>query len=259
MAVKIDRVGEKRINNFGSKMVIVNYRSTKDINVYFPEYNWTAREIQYNNFKIGNVSCPYERRVYKVGYFGEGKYKTRENGKTTRVYSTWNNMLERCYDEKYHKKHPTYIGCDVSEEWLCLQEYGKWFDNNYYEIENERMHLDKDILIKHNKIYSPNTCIYVPQTINSLFTKRDNARGESAIGTSLYKNGKYRVQCSLINPKTGKSKSKHLGYYTTQEKAFEVYKYYKEKNIKEVADYFKNQIPAILYDALYNYEVEITD
>ena len=63
----------------------------------------------------------------------------------------------------------------------------------------------------------------------------------------------------MINPETGKSKIKHLGYYDTQEKGFKVYKYYKERNIKEVADYYKEQIPQILYNTLYNYEVEITD
>ena len=122
------------------------------------------------------------------------------------------------------------------------------------------MNLDKDILVKHNKIYSPETCIYVPQTINKLFIKCDKSRGENIIGVSYHKRDRiYQVNCNLINPKTGKSKGKYLGYYDTQEKAFEVYKYYKEKNIKEVADYYKKQIPKVLYDALYNYEVEIID
>lgn len=121
------------------------------------------------------------------------------------------------------------------------------------------MHLDKDILIKHNKIYSPETCIYVPQTINGLFTKRDKGRGESCIGTSPLKNGKYQVNCCLLNPKTGKSKNEYLGLYETQEKGFEIYKYYKERNIKQVADYYKNIIPVELYQAMYFYEVEIDD
>lgn len=256
---KIDRMGEENINTFGSNIVIVEYRTSKDIDVYFPEYNWITKGTQYINFKNGNVKCPYERRVYGIGYLGEGKYKSSKNGKPTKVYGVWNNMLERCYDKKYQQKHPTYKGCKVCDEWLNFQNFAKWFENNYYEIENERMHLDKDILVKHNKIYSPDTCIYVPQTVNSLFTKRDNDRGESIIGVSSYKNGKYRVQCSIINPETGKSKNKHLGYYETQEKAFEIYKYYKEKNIKEVADYFKGQISDRLYNALYSYEVEIDD
>ena len=120
------------------------------------------------------------------------------------------------------------------------------------------MELDKDILFKHNKIYSPKTCVFVPQAINKLFVKRDNDRGDSPIGTTPV-NGKYVVHCNLINPETGKSKRKYFGYYETQEKAFEVYKYYKEKNIKEVADYYKDKIPERLYNAMYNYIVEIDD
>ena len=255
---KIDRTGEVGHNTFGSKMVIVGYRGALDIVVYFPEYDWTFKGVTYQHFKNGLIKCPYEKRTFGVGYLGEGEYKTKENGKHTRVYHTWENMLQRCYSEKFHKKYPTYIDCEVCEKWLNFQKYGKWFSDNYYEIDNETMCLDKDILVKHNKIYSPETCIFVPQTINLLFTKRQNARGKSVIGTTL-KDGRYLARCSLINPETGKSKNKHLGYYKTQEEAFKVYKYYKEKNIKEVADYYKDRIPDKLYDGLYNYEVEIDD
>lgn len=259
MGAKLNRVGEENINNFGSKMIIVGYRMNRDIDVYFPEYNWTIKEVQYNNFKKGNIKCPYEKRTYGIGYIGEGKYKAKENGKLTRVYRSWNRMLERCYSEKIHEKYPTYIGCEVLEEWHNFQNFGKWYEENYYEIEGEPMCLDKDILLKHNKTYSPETSIFVPQTINKLFTKRQNDRGDSVIGTHYFKNGKYQVNCCMINPETGKSKQKYLGYYDTELEAFEVYKYYKEKNIKVVADYYKKLIPQKLYNALYSYEVEITD
>ena len=258
MVAKLDRTGEENINNFGSKMIITGYRKNNDIDVYFPEYDWTAKNKQYSDFKNGKIKCPYERRIYGVGYLGEGKYKAYENGKNTRVYNVWHDMLKRCYDEKLHKKHLTYINCEICEEWYNFQNFAKWYEENYYEIEGERMHLDKDILVKGNKIYSPETCVFVPQTINVLFTKNDKNRGESIIGTSL-QNGKYVARCSLINPETGESKGEYLGRYDTQEKAFQVYKYYKEKNIKEVTDYFKKQIPQILYNALYDYEVEIID
>ena len=259
MAVKINRVGEKGINNFGSEMVIVNYRGCTDIDVYFPQYDWVYKGVQYSNFKRGNVKCPYEKRTYDIGYLGEGEYKTKENGKITRVYQTWNNMLRRCYDGEYHAKESTYIDCIASEEFHNFQNFGCWDEDNFYEVKGERMELDKDILIKHNKIYSQDTCIYVPKTINNLFTKNDKYRGNLPIGTSLTKNGKYRTECQMINPETGKTKKEYLGIYNTQEKAFEVYKYYKEKNIKEVADYFKGQIPSELYNGMYNYIVEITD
>lgn len=258
MSKKIDRTGETNTNNFGSEMVIVEYRKYSDIDVYFPKYDWIAKGVQCSNFKKGNIKCPYERSVYGVGYLGEGKYKCKENGKHTRIYDTWHSMIQRCYSEKYHKRHPTYKDCTVYKEWHNFQNFAKWYENNYYTVEGERMDLDKDILFKHNKIYSPDTCIFVPQAINKLFVKCDKSRDGYPIGVSPHGN-KYRVQCSIINPETGKSKIKHLGLYDTQEKAFEIYKYYKEKNIKEVADYYKEYIPQRLYDALYNYEVEMDD
>ena len=88
MAKKIDRIGERNYNTFGSEMIITKYRTNRDIDVYFPEYNWTFKGVQYSHFKEGNVKCPYERRVCGVGYLGEGKYKVSENGKKTKVYKT---------------------------------------------------------------------------------------------------------------------------------------------------------------------------
>lgn len=264
---KIDRTGERSINAFGSEMVIINSctefnekhnRNYTYIDVYFPKYNWTFKNQRYGDFKKGQIKCPYERRYYGIGYLGEGDYKSKENGKDTRVYITWKSMLQRCYSEKYHKKHTTYKDCTVCDEWHNFQNFAKWYEDNYYEIEGQKMHLDKDILCKGNKIYSPETCIYVPQTINGLFIKNNSNRGESVIGTTPSK-GKYMTRCQMINPETGMSKSEYLGCYDTQGKAFEVYKYYKERNIKMVADYYKEQIPIKLYNSLYDYEVEITD
>lgn len=265
---KIDRTGEEGFNNFGSKMIIVNSymkfndkykRNYKYIDVYFPQYNWTFNGAEYNSFKRGTIKCPYERTVCGIGYLGEGEYKTRENGKNTRVYDTWHHMLRRCYDPKYQEKYQTYIVCEVDEYFHNFQNFAKWYEKNYYTVEGETMCLDKDILVKHNKIYSPDTCIFVPQTINKLFIKRQNDRGKSVIGTSPHKCGKYQSNCSLLNPETGKSNGKYLGIYDTELEAFEVYKYYKEKNIKEVADYYKDRIPQRLYQGLYEYKVEIDD
>lgn len=259
MGKEINRIGERNYNIFGSEMVIVNYNGCMDIDVYFPEFDWIFKHAKYNNFKKGEIKCPYERRFYNVGYLGEGKYKVSENGKNTRVYDTWKAMLQRCYSEKEHERHPTYIGCEVYEGWHNFQNFAKWYKDNYYEVGNEKMCLDKDILFKGNKIYSPDTCIFVPETINKLFIKNDKNRGESVIGATLCKNGKYQAQCNIINPETGKSKQEYLGLYDSQEKAFQVYKYHKERNIKQIADYYKIHIPQKLYDAMYNYEVEIDD
>ena len=197
--------------------------------------------------------------VFGVGY-NSGAI-SHSNGVALKSYKIWISMLQRCYSERFkeiYKYSDDYDGVTVCDEWKDYKNFKKWYEDNYYEVEGERIHLDKDILVKGNKIYSPDTCIFVPEKINVLFTKRDSKRGKSVIGTTP-KNGKYAVYCHMINPKTGKSKQEFLGCYETQEKAFEIYKYYKEKNIKEVADYFKGKIPQKLHNTLYKYEVEITD
>lgn len=258
MSKKINRIGEEKLNSFGSKIVIKEYRKYSDIDVYFPEYNWIAKHVQYKHFKNGNIKCPYERRTCGVGYLGEGKYKTRENGKNTDKYEIWHSMIKRCYDSKYQEKYPTYKGCRVEDCLLNFQHMGKWIEENYYEVPGERMCLDKDILHKGNKIYSRETCIFVPNRINSLFTKRDNDRGDCPVGVTPNSCGNYLASC-----RNRYGKSICLGTYSTKEEAFQVYKQYKEKVIKEVIDSYEGIIPEPHYsrlkEAMYNYKVEIND
>ena len=104
MGKKIDRTGEEKLNSFGSKMIITEYRGALDIEVYFPQYDWTFKHAAYNAFKKGNVKCPYEKRYYGVGYLGEGKYRMSSNGKHTDEFDIWHHVLERCYDPKKKKK-----------------------------------------------------------------------------------------------------------------------------------------------------------
>ena len=254
----IDRTGEKGINNFGSKMVIVEYRKWDDIDIYFPEYDWTLKHATYQSFKKRTIKCPYEPRLFGMGYLGEGKYLSSVNGKHTDDFNIWYDMLRRCYDPKFHERNPTYEDCEVEDYLLNFQHMGEWIKNNYYEVPGEKMCLDKDILCKGNKVYSRDICIFIPQKINSLFTKCNKARGNDPIGVSDLPSGNYRVQC-----RNGYGKMIHLGTYSTKEEAFQVYKKYKEKVIKETIDSYKGKIPEPYYsklkDAMYNYEVEIDD
>ena len=255
---KINRADEERINNFGSKTIISEYRNNKDIDVYFPEYDWTFKRAQYNQFKRGNIKCPYEPRYYGKGYLGEGKYKMSENGKLKKEYKIWYRMIQRCYDPKFQEREPTYKGCKVEDYLLNFQNMGEWIENNYYEVPGERMHLDKDILCKGNKIYSRDTCIFVPQRINSLFAKCNKSRGKNPIGVHPNSSGNYQVHCN-----NGYGKQIKLGTYSTKAEAFRVYKEYKEKVIKEVIDSYEGIIPEPHYsklrEAMYNYKVEIDD
>ena len=134
----------------------------------------------------------------------------------------------------------------------------EWITENYYEVPGETMCLDKDILQKGNKVYSRDTCIFVAQRINTLFTKRNNNRGDNPIGVSDLPSGNYQVTCN-----NAYGKYIYLGSYSTKEEGFQVYKQYKEKVIKEVIDSYEGKIPEPFYSklktAMYNYEVEIDD
>lgn len=252
MGRRIDRTGEINYNNFGSKMEIIACRKAIDIDIYFEEYDWVAKHIRYDVFKDGRLACPYEPRLFGIGYMGEGKYKSvDENGIKTKCYYTWSNMMKRCYDKIFQKEErPTYIDCTVCKEWHNFQNFAKWYEENYYEIPNEKMCLDKDILIKGNKVYSPQTCVFVPNKINVLFVVNESQRGNSLIGTTWHKRDKaYDVSCFDI----------YLGRTYSEYEGFLMYKKFREKVTKQVADEYKCYIPTKLYEAMYKYEVEIND
>lgn len=251
--IRQNRIGEVNTNTFGSLMEIIDYKDANNITVK-SDNGYILKEVQYGNFKRGKMRTPYDRSLFGHGYIGLGKYKTYDsNYHKTPEYQTWVNMLMRVYYTPYQEKQPTYIGCTICDEWLCFQTFADWYSENYYEVDGERMQLDKDILFKGNKIYSPETCIFVPQRINSLFTKCNASRGDLPVGVSSNKDNKFVATSGLG------TKVKHIGLYNTSEDAFMAYKEFKEQLIKDIADNLKDEIPKKLYDAMHNYIVEITD
>jgi hypothetical protein len=129
------------------------------------------------------------------------------------------------------------------------------FGFNSKDDKSNKWHLDKDLLVKGNKIYSENTCVFVPQRLNSLLIKCDATRGEFPVGVRWHKrDNRFLAQC-----RDGKGKLKHLGTFTTAQEAFLVYKLFKEELIKQVANEFKEYLDARVYDALIKYEANIND
>ena len=250
-----DRTGEVNYNFYGTKMTIINYINKNDITVEFE--NGYIVKSRYSEFKNGTIKNPYDKRVFGVGYHGEGDYKVSINQKHTIQYNYWYDMLKRCYDDNYKQKHPTYKNKTVCKEWHNFQVFAKWFDENYYTINgNERMELDKDILVRDNIEYNSETCIFVPKIINTILVKKDANRGQYPIGVTK-KGNKFHARCSKC--RDNNHYREFIGEFDSAEEAFYAYKKIKELYIKEVADEFRSQIPDKLYKALYNYEVRITD
>ena len=40
----------------------------------------------------------------------------------------------------------------ICDNWQCYQAFRKWYDDNFYNVGTERMHIDKDILYKNNRV-----------------------------------------------------------------------------------------------------------
>lgn len=251
-----ERLGQTIMQNCGEVAFIVEYVNSQDITIQFKTTGELVK-TEYGAFVKGKVKSHFTPTVYGVGI--TGLQPTRdENGKKINSYNCWKEMLKRCYSAKFQEKNQTYKDCCVSEVWLYYPNFKKWYDENYYEINNKTSQLDKDIIIKGNKVYSPTTCVFVPNFINSLFTKKQNGRGDFPVGVCYHKRDK-KYQASLSIFKDGKSTVKHLGSFDTADEAFKAYRKAKEDYIKEVADEYKDKIPVELYKSMYAYKVEIDD
>ena len=162
------------------------------------------------------------------------------------------DMIRRTRKVKTISGDSSYVGCSVVSEWLDFDTFRSWAECQVGHSE-EDWHLDKDILLKGNKEYSPETCCFVPLRINILFTSRKSKRGDQPIGVYLSKYNKYIARC-----RDGENKV-HLGSFDNQQSAFYAYKEFKENLIKKVAYEYKDQISDDVFSALLSYEVEITD
>lgn len=255
------RLGEIKLSNDNCLMKIIEYNKANDIVVEFQDDYKAKVHTQYSNFKTGNVRNPFSKSVYGIGVVGD-KYEVQQsNGKRTREYAAWRNILKRSFNKEYKEKHPTYQNVTCCNDWLYYPNFYEWLHSqpNFEKWhENKKWSVDKDILIKGNKLYSPETCCLVPQNINALFTKRDNCRGNCPIGVTYNKKSKrYWAQCE--NQLT--NENSYIGAYDTELKAFEAYKNKKEYIIKQVAEveFAKGNITKKCYEAMMNYIVEITD
>lgn len=240
------QVGESYTNKYG-RYEIIKILPHKKALVKF-ENTGTIVESTICNIKNGRVKDFNSPEIFGIGYIG--CFRNNERISKDRAYVVWRNMLMRCYDEKTHIKRPTYIGCTVCNEWHNYSNFKQWFDENY----QEGYCLDKDILFKGNKVYSPKTCCFVPNEINSILTKRQNYRGNLPIGVRYSDSRlRYKVQFTKSSDKT------YIGYFSAPEEAFEAYKRAKEDYLKELANKYKENISEAVYNALMNYKVEITD
>lgn len=243
-----NRVGKVSYTKNGTKATIIEYVGSKKVLVEFNDKYKYQYWTSYGNFQRGQLTNPYECRGKDgLGFIGVGEYNSKDHKV---AYAKWKSMIDRC--TRFRKSSASYVDCEICEGLENFQNFAKWYYENEYQC-NEPLCIDKDILTHGNKIYSPDTCILVPQRINLLFIKEYARRGDLPIGVIKHGNG-YSVHCSLDN-----HTKNYIGFYYDPILAFAAYKEAKEKYIKEVADSYKNIIPQKIYEAVINYRIEITD
>lgn len=197
-------------------------------------------EVPANKISIGSRKLVYGFAVNDADYMTSAQV----NGKQVRCpyYRKWVNMLRRCYCAKYQKTHPTYIGCSVHTDWHSFSVFKTWMMEQPWQGND----LDKDLLVQGNKVYGPDTCLFLPPPINKLLSNNKSNKGRWPIGVNFNKeNGKFKATCRVYG------KLEHIGYYDTSEAAYKVYKQFKYKHIKTIA--LEQSEP--LRSALLNYKI----
>ena len=164
---------------------------------------------------VGINDADYVVQKFETVGYVNGKQKQRLVWRCP-YYSRWMAMLKRCYSAKYQESKPTYAGCTVSDDWLTFSNFKAWMEGQDWEGK----HLDKDILLEGNKVYSAETCAFVTLSVNNFNTDSGATRGEWVIGVSWHKS-KEKFQSRCCNPFT--KKLENLGHFDCEQEAHEAW------------------------------------
>lgn len=242
--------------NSGWDFTIEKYENSLNVHVLWQDGSRSIETMA--DIKKGSIKPLNQPSVEGIGYFGVGRFVPslyRDGEKVDpRIYAYWVRMFSRCYNpfELNKDKNSKYRDIHICKEWHNFQNFAEWAikqKNNNLDFE-----LDKDLLSNNTKIYSPETCCFIPIEINLFLIQQDVGnyyRGVNVVKPKL-KNSKigYIARCSI------KGKREYLGFYNTPEEAFAAYKNAKENYAKELAAKWKDFVDIRVTEALLNYTVE---
>ena len=237
-------------NSYGD-VVVLEHINSRDVTIRFLNTGFITEESM-GVIRSGHIRDNEAFPVYKVGVMDipnelqKGKPKPRE-------YSIWNGIRQRCYNENNRDNLMSYKGIKMSDNFKLYSYFKEWC-HKQIGFNEDGWHLDKDILVKGNKVYSEDTCCFVPPEINCTITNNKSVRGRFPQGVT-YNRTKTRYRAKIRRG----AKLESLGTYDTPEEAFYAYKPIKEACIKSLAEKWKDKIDPRVYEALMNWTIEITD
>lgn len=249
MKPKKIKVGDVFQLNGGGSCTVIEYLSWDKIRIRHNDSHCHEMTVQASHLRRGGIRNPYQPSVYGVGFVGVGPHLASESRVQTPEYNTWSGMMQRSYDPKLHARHPSYKGVSVCSEWHNFQNFAGWMkaQKNAYR---EGFHLDKDLTIIDNKVYSPCACSFVPARINSLVTDRSAARGSLPVGVVFKKrDNKYYAQMNIDGV------MRHISIHDTPEDAFLSYKAHRKNMIRRIAEEYKDSLSEKVYKNLSEWTV----
>lgn len=239
-------VGSRFKSKYGEFCTVVEYKNSREVYVIFDGYEDKVRKLRASNLKDSSFKNLYRPNIEGVGYLGDGKYSPYNKGVVSKSYRAWKNGLTRCYNDKIHIKRPTYKDCIFCDDWLEYQKFAEWYEN--HESYGLGYELDKDLMVRGNRVYSPETCTMLPYEINQVITM--SRIGEFPQG--VWKNG--NGFCCAITYACN-DKRTYLGYYKTIEEASAAYVKAKEDYIHSLAEKWHGKIEERAYQALKSWTV----
>lgn len=172
-------VGDIFQSNSCGKYQVIKADSFRSIHVRFLDTGYEC-QARCDCVVSGAVKDKLFRSVHGIGYIGVGEFITSVGGKNNKAYTTWQRMIGRCYD-KNNASAKYYDGCTVATEWHNFQNFANWFYENLPEGSDE-IHLDKDIKVKGNRVYSPESCTLVTLKENIVQAKAKSFKAKSPNG-----------------------------------------------------------------------------
>lgn len=244
-------VGQIYENKRGSRAEVVYYEDSKRVWICFLDDVGYVRSVGAKDLKKGDFKNPFHPSVYGMGCIGILTEDIKTHPLYKKCYSCWNSAVERCYSERWHKKFPTYEKCTICKDWLVFTNFFKWYINQVGS-EIEGIQLDKDLLVRGNKVYSPETCCLVPCILNNIVLNNESSKGKYKRGVTFDRRcGVFQASISIRN------KPKTLGVYKDEDSAHKAYLIAKKSVIVELANDWKGRVEDKVYFALLEWDVDV--